>query len=178
MQYCSQDNDILCPKVTPTFQAGRAAVVGGLTNGVGAASTEVHIVRARPGVAEARFVRYLLLTKYFLEAGESRFQGVAGLQRVPDIFLRDLPVPLLATSEQQSIADFLDDQVGRINRIIAARSYSAPSSPPKGTYEAGSGAVRPPSQVELLQELKRSLISTAVSGEFDVSSASGRGVLV
>lgn len=32
------------------------------------------------------------------------------------------------------------------------------------------------SSVALLTELKRSLISAAVSGEFDVSTASGRGV--
>ena len=39
---------------------------------------------------------------------------------------------------------------------------------------AATGKMR--AQIELLQERKRSLITAAVTGEFDVSSASGRGV--
>jgi type I restriction enzyme S subunit len=112
--------DILCPKVTPTFQAGRSALMTDMPTTVGAASTEVHVVRARPGLADARFLRYGLLTKPFLEEGVSRFQGVAGLQRVPDDFLRDLPLRAADIEEQRRTADFLDDQVARIDNIIAA----------------------------------------------------------
>jgi type I restriction enzyme S subunit len=82
----------------------------------------VHVVRARPGLADPRFVRYGLLTKPFLEEGVSRFQGVAGLQRVPDEFLRDLALGAVDIDGQRRIADFLDDQVARIDNIVAARS--------------------------------------------------------
>ncbi|MEV4462565.1 hypothetical protein AB0J51_02970 [Micromonospora echinofusca] len=116
-----QAADVLCPKVTPTFQAGRSALIPELPSGVGAASTEVHVVRAHPGIADPRFVRYALLTKPFLEEGVSRFQGVAGLQRVPDDFLREFSVIDFTLEEQQRIADFLDDQVFRIDNIIEAR---------------------------------------------------------
>ncbi|MDP9094402.1 MAG: hypothetical protein M3N95_16070 [Actinomycetota bacterium] len=115
------NGDILSPKVTPTFQAGRSALITTMTAPAGAASTEVHVVRARPGLADPRFVRYGLLTKPFLEEGVSRFQGVAGLQRVPDEFLRDLALRAVDISGQRRIADFLDDQVARIDNIIAAR---------------------------------------------------------
>ncbi len=116
-----QDDDVLCPKVTPTFQAGRSALVSGLAGGVGAATTEVHVVRARKELSDARYLRYVLLTKHFLEEGVARFQGVAGLQRVPDEFLRDLPVAANGLAEQRRIAEFLDDQVTRIDNIITAR---------------------------------------------------------
>jgi type I restriction enzyme S subunit len=116
------NGDILSPKVTPTFQAGRSALITTMTTPAGAASTEVHVVRARPGLADPRFVRYGLLTKPFLEEGVSRFQGVAGLQRVPDEFLRDLALRAVDIDGQRRIADFLDDQVARIDNIVAARS--------------------------------------------------------
>ncbi|MGB7979866.1 MAG: restriction endonuclease subunit S [Candidatus Nanopelagicales bacterium] len=120
-----RDGDVLCPKVTPTFQAGRTALVRELCNGLGAATTEVHVIRARTGLADPRFVRYLLLTKAFLEEGVSRFQGVAGLQRVPDDYLRDLRVESLGLEQQRRVADFLDDQTTRIDHIIAARQQQA-----------------------------------------------------
>jgi type I restriction enzyme S subunit len=117
------NGDILSPKVTPTFQAGRSALITTMTTLAGAASTEVHVVRARPGLADPRFVRYGLLTKPFLDGGVSRFQGVAGLQRVPDEFLRDVALRALEIAEQRRIADFLDDRVARIDSIIAARDF-------------------------------------------------------
>jgi type I restriction enzyme S subunit len=90
-------------------------------NGVGAATTEVHVLRSKPTVADPRYVRYALLTKPFLEEGVSRFQGVAGLQRVPEDFVRDFRVNDRPLDEQRRIADFLDDQVARIDKAIAGR---------------------------------------------------------
>ena len=47
----------------------------------------------------------------------------------------------------------------------------------KHIEEGRSGLLREiEAQIELLQERKRSLITAAVTGEFDVSTASGRGV--
>ncbi|MEO6500441.1 MAG: hypothetical protein ABIQ09_00845 [Jatrophihabitantaceae bacterium] len=115
------EGDILCPKVTPTFQAGRSALIDSLPARVGAASTEVHVVRPRPGLADSRFIRYGLLTQPFLEGGVSRFQGVAGLQRVPDEFLKDVRLRAFGLVDQRRIADYLDDQVARIDNIISAR---------------------------------------------------------
>lgn len=113
--------DVLCPKVTPTFQAGRSALIPPLETPAGAASTEVHVVRPRPDVSDPRFVRYCLLAPSFLTEGVSAFQGVAGLQRVSQEFLSDLSIRSLSVGEQRRIADFLDDQVARIDNIIDAR---------------------------------------------------------
>lgn len=116
-----QAGDILSPKVTPTFQAGRSALLTEIPSTAGAASTEVHVVRANKGRADPRYLRYGLLSKPFLDEGVSRFQGVAGLQRVPEEFLSDFRVIERSLEEQRRIADFLDDQVARIDNIIAAR---------------------------------------------------------
>ncbi|WP_277454106.1 restriction endonuclease subunit S [Janibacter sp. DB-40] len=108
--------DVVCPKVTPTFQAGRSMV----TRSVGAGTTELHILRPREGV-DARWLCYAVRSKHFLDEGVTAFQGVAGLQRVPPEFVNSFRVADYAPEEQRRIADFLDDQVSRIDRIIAAR---------------------------------------------------------
>lgn len=117
-----REGDVLCPKVTPTFQAGRSTHVESLPHRVGAATTEVHVIRARPDRADPRFLKYRLLAKDFLEEGAANFQGVAGLQRVSADFVASLPVLPLSIADQQRIGDFLDDQVARIDGLIAARS--------------------------------------------------------
>lgn len=116
-----QAGDILSPKVTPTFQAGRSALITDIPHAAGAASTEVHVLRVTPSVADPRYVRYGLLSKPFLDEGVGRFQGVAGLQRVPEEFVRDFELASHPVKEQRRIADFLDEQIALIDNIIAAR---------------------------------------------------------
>jgi type I restriction enzyme, S subunit len=116
-----KNGDIITPKVTPTFQAGRSAIVSDLLRGVGCGSTELHVLRPRPDV-DVRFLRYVVLSKPFLAEGVSAFQGVAGLQRVPDEFVRDFKVASFALEEQRRIADFLDAETARIDALDSLRS--------------------------------------------------------
>lgn len=111
-----RDGDVLVPKVAPTFQAGRATVVNGLVRGVGAGSTELHVLRPKPNV-DARFLRYVVQSKPFLSEGVAAFQGVAGLQRVPDDFLRDFSVGEFSLAEQRNIANYLDAEAAYIDRL-------------------------------------------------------------
>lgn len=119
-----RDGDVLVPKVTPTFQAGRSAIVRGLRKGVGAGSTELHVLRPKPEV-DARFLRYVVMSAPFLSEGVTAFQGVAGLQRVPDDFLRDFPVAEFSLEEQRCIADFLDAETSRIDTLSRLTSRQA-----------------------------------------------------
>ncbi len=111
-----QADDTVCPKVTPTFQAGRAM----RAPEVGAGTTELHILRPRPGV-DPRWITYAVRSKHFLDEGVTAFQGVAGLQRVPPEFVANFRVAHVSADEQRRIADFLDDRVTRIDQIITAR---------------------------------------------------------
>ncbi len=114
--------DVLLPKVTPTFQAARTALVNDLPTAVGAGSTELHVLRARPD-SDARMVAYATRTKHFVEEGVTAFQGVAGLQRVPERFVANFVVPDWPLEEQRRIADFLDDQVALLDRAINLRQH-------------------------------------------------------
>ena len=108
--------DVVSPKVTPTFQAGRSMIA----RSVGAGSTELHVLRPRREV-DPRWLCYAARSKPFLDEGVTAFQGVAGLQRVPAEFVNSFKVADYTFDEQRRIADFLDDRVYRIDRIIAAR---------------------------------------------------------
>ncbi len=112
-----REGDILLPKITPTFQADRTVIAVGLEGGVGAGTTELHIVRAGPDV-DVRYLRYLLSSKQFLDEGEASMIGVAGQKRVPDDCLRDLPVPVVDLRRQRAIADYLDRETARIDALI------------------------------------------------------------
>ncbi|MCE3034485.1 restriction endonuclease subunit S [Streptomyces sp. CMSTAAHL-2] len=115
-----QDGDVLIPKITPTFEAGRAVLIHGLLGGVGAGTTELHVVRPGVGI-DPRFLLYVVNTHSFLKLGEAEMYGVAGQQRVPDSFLRDLPVSLPSLEEQRRIAGFLDVETARIDKMAARR---------------------------------------------------------
>lgn len=120
-----RSGDVLVPKVTPTHQAGRSALAVDLPSGIGAGTTELHILRARPGLADPRWLKYAVLSKRYLEEGQAAFQGVAGLQRVPSDFVQEFRVADLPLDVQRRVADFLDDQVTRLDNIIAARREQA-----------------------------------------------------
>jgi type I restriction enzyme S subunit len=111
-----QDGDVLVPKITPTFEASRSVLIQGLHNGVGAGTTELHVLRAGPKL-DPRFLLYLVHTHPFLKLGKAEMYGVAGQQRVPDEFLRNLPVRLPPLDEQRRIADFLDAETARIDQL-------------------------------------------------------------
>ncbi|WP_152692043.1 restriction endonuclease subunit S [Nocardiopsis sp. RV163] len=115
-----QDGDILVPKITPTFEASRSILVDGLSSGAGAGTTELHVVRPG-GHIYPRFLLHLMHSHRFLRVGEAEMYGVAGQKRVPDDFLRDLEVWIPEPDEQCRIADFLDAEVNRIEKIVAKR---------------------------------------------------------
>ena len=115
-----RSGDILIPKITPTFQANRIVLARGLLGGVGAGTTELHVVRPGPQV-DGRYLLYTLSSQPFLQEGEASMTGVAGQKRVPDDFVRDLPVLLRSVAEQQAIADYLDAETRRIDELIEAK---------------------------------------------------------
>ncbi|WP_431999514.1 restriction endonuclease subunit S [Streptomyces sioyaensis] len=111
-----QDGDVLVPKITPTFEAGRSVLVNGLHNGAGTGTTELHVLR--PGLQiDPRFLLYSVSTHGFLKLGEAEMYGVAGQKRVPDSFLRDLAIHLVPLEEQRRIADFLDAETGKMSKL-------------------------------------------------------------
>lgn len=110
------EGDVLVPKITPTFEAGRSVVAKGLATTVAAGTTELHVVRTRQ--ADSRYLNYVFQSKPFLEGGAASMVGVAGQKRVPEGWLLDYRISIDDLPSQSDIADFLDAETARIDALI------------------------------------------------------------
>ena len=110
------EGDLLLPKISPTFSHGRSAIAKGLLGGVGAGTTELHVLRPRPGVS-VRWLYYLTKSARFMQEGEGTLYGVAGQKRISTKWLHDFEVHAFSYSEQLMIAKWLDRECTRIDRL-------------------------------------------------------------
>ena len=101
------DGDVLMAKITPCFENGKIAQAR-LPRSHGFGSTEFHVVRARPGIAESRYLHHYLRLEKVRANGQRRMTGSGGQRRVPASFLADLAIPLPPVEEQRRIAAILD----------------------------------------------------------------------
>lgn len=113
-----EDGDVLVPKIAPTFGHGRVVVARGLRGGVGAGTTELHVLRPRPGT-DVDWLRYCLLTHNFLAEGEATYYGVAGQKRIDSRWLRSYPLPTHSLARQRRVAHWLDSKCSDIESAIA-----------------------------------------------------------
>ena len=60
-----QDGDVIVAKITPCFENGKGAVARELLNGVGIGTTELHVLRAGPGLDH----RFLFYSRYRNRSG-------------------------------------------------------------------------------------------------------------
>jgi type I restriction enzyme S subunit len=106
-----ESGDVLVAKITPCFENGKIAQARTHTR-IAFGSTEFHIVRARPAAADQRYLFHFLRQGWIRRAGERRMIGSAGQRRVPEAFLREIPIPLPPVQEQRRIAEMLDSVGG------------------------------------------------------------------
>ncbi|RME57390.1 restriction endonuclease subunit S, partial [Candidatus Parcubacteria bacterium] len=107
--YC-RNNDVILAKITPCFENGKGALLGGLTNGIAFASTEFHVLR--PESSLPRFVWYVTKCIPFRQLGKLEMKGAVGQQRVPDSFVANFHVAAPSKNQQSAIAVFLDRETG------------------------------------------------------------------
>jgi type I restriction enzyme S subunit len=112
------EDDILLPKITPTFEAGRAAIAHPLRGGIGAGTTELHVLRPGPEV-HPRWLLHFLNNETFLRRGHADMYGVAGQKRISEEFVKNYPVGLPSLDEQWRVAEYLDAETARIDELIA-----------------------------------------------------------
>ncbi|WP_313493461.1 restriction endonuclease subunit S [Stenotrophomonas sp.] len=113
------EGDIGVAKITPCFENSKACVFAGLRNGLGAGTTELHIVRPVSGTLDARYVLAYLKSPQFLLAGETKMTGTAGQKRLPKEFVEANPFPLPPLGEQSRIVAKLDELMALCDRVEA-----------------------------------------------------------
>jgi type I restriction enzyme S subunit len=147
------DRDLLVAKITPCFENGKIAQAT-LTHRFGFGSTEFHVIRPKPGMADARYLLHFLRQDHIRRDGECQMIGSGGQRRVPEHFLAGLSVPLPSLPEQRWIAEVLDRtealratrraalaHLDSLSHFIFLDMFGDPSTNPKGWPEERLGAV-------------------------------------
>ena len=96
------EGDVGVAKITPCFENGKSTVFQNLSNGVGAGTTELHVVRPLCGLIP-QYVLLFLKSPAFLKAGEGVMTGSAGQKRLPRAYFENTPFPLPPLAEQTRI---------------------------------------------------------------------------
>jgi type I restriction enzyme S subunit len=105
-----KEGDVLLAKITPCFENGNVAIAQGLTNGIGAGSSE--LIPFTPTGVNPRFLLYYLQSQPFVEMGKATIRGIGGLRRVTPEYVQNFQLFLPTEEEQQSIVAYLDKKNG------------------------------------------------------------------
>lgn len=97
------NNDVVVAKITPCFQNRKSAVICNLPNGIGAGTTELHVLRDNTKLLDMKYILLLCKTNGFITEGIKNFTGTAGQQRVGKDFIANYLVPLPPVAEQRRI---------------------------------------------------------------------------
>lgn len=140
--------DVVVAKITPCFENGKGAYLGGLPTLHGFGTTEFIVLRAI-GDMDPRFLYLLTTLKTFRILGADNMTGAAGQQRVPIEFLRNFIVPVPPAREQRAILLRLSQE----------------------TQEVATAIDRTRREIDLLREYRARLIADTITGKVDVRNA-------
>lgn len=112
------EGDVGLAKITPCFENGKSTVFRNLTGGIGAGTTELHIVR--PILTDADYILLFLKSPQFIETGIPRMTGTAGQKRVPTEYFTSSPFPLPPFVEQRRILARVEELMTLCDRLEAA----------------------------------------------------------
>lgn len=103
-----QESDVVIAKITPCFQNRKSAVMKKLTNGYGAGTTELYVVRNYANTVLPKYLLALFKTEAFIQGGVATYTGTAGQQRVKKDYIVNLLFPLPPLNEQKRIVEKID----------------------------------------------------------------------
>ena len=115
------DGDVVVAKITPCFQNRKSCVMNGLEGGIGAGTTELHVIRIIANKVVPEYLMLFFKSPDFLQMGVEKMTGTAGQQRVPREYFAYTPLPLPPLAEQHRIVAKVDELMGLIDRLVAAR---------------------------------------------------------
>jgi len=116
------EGDIGVAKITPCFENRKSTVFENLTNGYGAGTTELHVLRP---LGKNIFAQYLLAyvkSDYFVENGKQTFTGDVGQQRISKAYVENAYFPLPPIKEQERIVQQIGIIYEHLNMISDALS--------------------------------------------------------
>lgn len=114
------EGDVAVAKITPCFENGKSTVLRGLSAGIGAGTTELHVMR--PLLVSPDFILLFLKSPYFIGSGIPRMTGTAGQKRLPFDYFAHAPLPLPPLAEQHRIVAKVDELMALCDRLQAAQA--------------------------------------------------------
>lgn len=116
------EGDIGVAKITPCFENSKACVFSNLQSGIGAGTTELHVVRPFGLNLLPQYVLAYLKSPMFLSIGETKMTGTAGQKRLPKDFLENNPFPFPPLGEQRRIVAKVVELMALCDRLEAEQS--------------------------------------------------------
>jgi type I restriction enzyme S subunit len=77
----------------------------------------LHVLRVETCL-DRWFLFYLTISSVYRKSGEAEMYGAGGQKRVPPEFNKNFRAPIPTFAEQRAIADFLDRETGKIDRLV------------------------------------------------------------
>lgn len=111
------DGDVIFAKITPCFQNRKSAVVKGLTNGIGAGTTELYVLRSYGKYINEKYLLYFVKNQQFILDGMATMKGTAGQQRISRNFVINYLLPLPPFAEQKRIIEKLDALLSQVDEL-------------------------------------------------------------
>lgn len=112
------DGDLLFAKVTPCFENGNIAVANNLKGSIGFGSSEIFVLRAKPGLNN-RYLFYVVQASPFMDGGCATMCGVGGLKRMSPLFPRTFEWEIPSEKSQGKIVAYLDEKSAAIDARVA-----------------------------------------------------------
>ncbi|WP_422485030.1 restriction endonuclease subunit S [Gudongella sp. DL1XJH-153] len=101
------ENDVLFAKITPCMENGKGAIATGLSSGIGAGSTEFHVLRPLKGISNPFWLYIITMFESFRTNARKVMTGSGGQLRVPIGYLSEFPISLPPIELQNQFADFV-----------------------------------------------------------------------
>ena len=112
------EGDVGVAKITPCFENGKSTVFRGLKCGVGAGTTELHVIR--PILVDPDYLLIFLKSPSFIDSGIPKMTGTAGQKRLPADYFASAPLPLPPVQEQRRIVAKVGELMGLCDLLEAA----------------------------------------------------------
>ena len=116
------EGDVGIAKITPCFENRKSTVFENLSNGYGAGTTELHVLRPFGKNILAQYLLAYVKTDYFVENGMQTFTGDVGQQRISKAYVENAYFPLPPIKEQERIVQQIGIIFEHLNMITDALS--------------------------------------------------------
>ena len=116
------EGDIGVAKITPCFENRKSAVFENLSNGYGAGTTELHVLRPFSSNILAQYLLAYVKSDYFVENGKQAFTGAVGQQRIGKEYVENAYFPIPPANEQKRIVQQISTVFEYLNMISESLS--------------------------------------------------------